>query len=124
MGPTLAQQSLDLDRNQGRAQGGEAQLQVRVQEATGLNSTFCHFKFHHWHSPFKFGQTKTDFNFGEIFRKPRDQTANLRSGKKSSSGGSDSGTGGSGGRRESGSGGKSLFFPLFEFFRMFFVGEH
>ena len=33
-----------------------------------------------------------------------------RSGKKSSSGGSDSGTGGSGGRQESGSGGKSLLF--------------
>ena len=38
------------------------------------------------------------------------KTAYHRSGKKSSSGGSDSGTGGSGGRQESGSGGKYLPF--------------
>ena len=43
-----------------------------------------------------------------IMIKETDGPPTNRSGKKSSSGGSDSGTGGSGGRQESGSGGKSL----------------
>ena len=43
------------------------------------------------------------------------KTAYHRSGKKSSSGGSDSGTGGSGGRQESGSGGKYLLFSHIHF---------
>ena len=78
-----------------------ALLRVPLQEAAGLNSInlvtssqqICAFV-----------QTVTVDNIGHF------KTAYHRSGKKSSSGGSDSGTGGSGGRQESGSGGKSLPF--------------